>query len=128
MGTVPEVWNRNWSGQTVSEVWNMSWSEQMDDIWQVHTSESNTMHECLPKVESLVSLFVSQCMSDVRWITKTWFVVFLGWFRNLIYENINFENSLADPSFCVLFVLFFKLRWLYILHMSREFDRWCESR
>jgi len=39
-----------------------------------------------------------------------------------------FENSLAYPSFCVLFGLFLKLRWLCILHMSREFDRWCESR
>jgi len=77
MGTVPEVWNRNWSGQTVSEVWNMSWSEQMDGIWQVHTSESNSMHKCLPEVESLVSLLVSQCMYDVRWIMKDWIVVVL---------------------------------------------------
>jgi len=38
-----------------------------------------------------------------------------------------FENSLAYPSLCVLFVLFLKLRWLCILHRSREFDRWCES-
>jgi len=32
----------------------------------VHTSESNLMHEYLSEVESLVSLFVSQCMYDVR--------------------------------------------------------------
>jgi len=28
--------------------------------------ESNSMHECLSEVESLVSLFVSQYMNDVR--------------------------------------------------------------
>jgi len=75
MRIVPEVWNRNWSGQTVSEVWNMSWSEQMDGIWQVQTSESNLMHECLLKLKSPVSLYVSQYMYDMRWIVKAWFVV-----------------------------------------------------
>jgi len=127
MGTVPEVWNRNWSGQTVSEVWNMSWSEQRDGIWQVHTSESNWMHKCLPKVESLVSLLVSQCMYDVRWIMKDWIVVVLFEIEIQFMKYIFFKNSLAYPSFCVLFVLFLKLRWPCILNVSRGFDRWCES-
>jgi len=41
-------------------------------------------------------------------------------------KYIFFENSLAYPSFCVLFVLFLKLRWSCILHGSRGFDKWCE--
>ena len=115
-----------------SEVWNMSpiginCSKQLGGIWQVHTSWCLTQCTGLPEVESLVSLFLSQCMYDVRWIMKDWIVV-VCWDRNPIYENIYcFENSLAYLSFCVLFVLFLKLRWSCILHWSREFDRWCDS-
>ena len=102
-------------------------SEQLGGIWQVHTYWCLTQCTGLPEVESLVSLFgVSVCMMwDELWKIE---LLLFCWDRNLIYENIYcFENSLAYPSFCVLCVLFLKLRWSCILHGSIEFDRWCES-
>ena len=110
-----------------SEVWNMipigiNCSEQLGGIWQMHTSKSNSMHECLPEVESLVSLFVSQCMYDVRWIMKDWIVI-VCWDRNPIYENIYcFENSLAYPSFCVVVCFVFKT--VMIVYITREQRIW----
>jgi len=106
-----------------SEVWNMSpiginCSEQLGGIWQVHTSWCLTQCTGLPKVESLVSLFVSQCMYDVRWSMKDWIVV-VCWDRNPIYENIYcFENSLAYPSFCVVVCFVFKTAM--IVYITRE--------
>jgi len=123
-----EVWNMNPIGIDCSKVWNMSRSEQLGGKWQVHTSESNSMHECLLEVESLVSLFVSQYMYDVRWIMKVWIVVVWLRYKFNLWKYIFFKNSLAYPYFCVVFVLFLNLWWSYILHVSRGFDRWCESK
>jgi len=35
VGTVFDVWNRNWSEQIVPNVWNRNGSEHIDGIWQV---------------------------------------------------------------------------------------------
>jgi len=110
-----------------SEVWNMSpiginCSKQLGGIWQVHTSWCLTQCTGLPEVESLVSLFVSHCMYDVRWIMKDWIVV-VCWNRNPIYENIYcFENSLAYPSFCVVVCFVFKTAM--IVYLTREQRIW----
>jgi len=48
------------------------------------------MHECLPEVESLVSLFVSLCMYDVRWIMKDWIVVVLLRSKSNLWKYIFF--------------------------------------
>jgi len=86
MGTVSEVWNINWSDLYPRfEIKN--WSEQMDDIWQVQTSESNSMHESSGSRESNVfvcdSVYVyrGSCkdvimtMWCMRWIMKAYFLV-----------------------------------------------------
>jgi len=46
----------------MSEIWNISWSKQMDDIWQVQTSESNSMHESSESRESSVFVCESVCV------------------------------------------------------------------
>jgi len=41
--------------------------------------------------------------------------------------KIHFLNSLAYPSFCVVFVLFLKSAIIFVLHISRGFGWWCDS-
>ena len=65
--TVVKVWSRNWSEQTVSGIWNMSLSKKIDDIWQVHTSQCNSMHESSRSRESNVFIYMSQYMYDMSY-------------------------------------------------------------
>jgi len=70
------------------------------------------------------------CVNDIWMYYESLILLMLGWNRNLICENIYiFLKKLSSLSFflCVVCFVFLNLRWSCILHMSREFDRWCES-
>jgi len=93
----------------------------MDGIWQVHTSESNSMHECLPEVESLVSLlWVSVCMMwDKLWKIE---LLLFCWDRNPIYEYIFFWKLSNLPFF--LCVVCFIFKTVMIMYITREQRIW----
>jgi len=125
--TGSKVWNMSPIGIGCSEVWNMSPIRTVGWYMIGAHPESNSMHECLLKVESLVSLFVSYvwCEMNYERLNCCCFVEIEIQFMKIY---IFFKNSLAYPYFCVLFVfVFLKLRWSCILHVNRGFDRWCES-